>query len=645
MNQINTTNLLPVGRTGEPAGHLYCRQGRRIRSTCLSERKPAMVALGREFSAKTGKGSKRMHSVEGIPYLESLRRSVGVSDEAISCVKRLQTVWKLYQDNRRAKDLFRLLKREELWIAAYKKLAHNKGRKNLAGGAGGTISGTSMKALMHLRDLVSSENYTAGAASRACTLKPKKRSLGIAELRGRLVQEVLKTLLECVYEPRFYECSHGFRPQRSQHTCLRQIRRDFGSAKWVIEGDISKCLGTIEHHVVRKCLSRTIDDRAFVNFVIRGVRSKVLMSKNALEWRDTGTYQRGMLCPLQGGVLCPLLNNIVLHQLDRYILRLKRKIDDDNGLQRRKNPPEKPTGLMNKRRNYRGTKAGRRTAAALREARKATSVLPDGPNYRQLHYTRYANHFIVGVTGPRELAVRVKALIARYLKRVLHLQINEEKTKITQLSKRGVPFLGYIIRRGSRIATKHAQNDKKYLSIRRVKGGITLLADVDKVLRSLAHKGFCKGSQPVPNFRYMHQPQSNTVTMANSMLRGLSQFYRLSENRRAAVSYFSYLIRYSIAKMFAAKYKLRSLSRVFKKAGKDLGKPLKLGKSTLKFKADDGKLVKGAKIGGTTVPGSMPRLLFVKYKNIPKPDVKPLAKPWDPWKETKQGRIAWPIIK
>lgn len=631
MNKIKE-NLLPIGRNGEPGAGFIRRQGRRVRSTYLPERNSVMVRISRSYSAKTGKGPKWVHSTEGIPYLESLKRNAGVSDDTITCIRRLQTVWKLSFNKRKANGLFRVLKKDELWIVAYRKLSINKGAVT-AGGGKGTIDGTSMKVLRRLKDLVSSGNYTVGVTRRVNIPKPKGglRPLGIPEFQDKLVQEVLRTLLECVYEPRFYESSHGFRPQRSQHTCLRQIRRDFGGTKWVIEGDISKCFDTVNHHIVRRCLSRTIDDERFVNLIIRGLRSKVLMPKGALEWMDVGTPQ--------GGVCSPLLSNIVLHQLDKFISRLKRRID--KGLRRRRNPEY--VSLMNRSRYYRGMDAGKK---AMRAARRITPVLTDDPNFRQLQYVRYADDFIIGVTGPRELAVRVKMLITRFLKQRLRLQLNDDKTVITQISKKGVPFLGYTIKKGPSFVMKHTQHFGNYTRrIRRIRSnGLILLADVNKVIQNLAYKGFCKGSEPVPNFRYMHQPQSYTITKVNNILRGLNEYYRVSENRKAAVSRFSYLIRYSIAKMFAAKYKLRTAAHVFKKAGKDLGSLLG-SKGVSTHRADDNRSAKDAKNAGSVVKGKTLKLLYTKYKEISKPELSPLAKRWDPWKMVGQGHIPWPITR
>lgn len=633
--------LLSIGRTGEPGKTLDIYQGRRIRSTRLFERKPAMAwrcSSNIVVSTPEGKGSKWLDSPdktgEDNPYLKVLNHNVGATDGAKTCLIRLQTLWKLSQraSSPRAKHLWKLMTSEDLWIAAYKKLAHNEGGLT-PGGAKGTIDGTSMKGLKALRDAVKSGTYQMGITRRVYIPKPKggKRPLGIPEFRDRLVQEVMRTILETIYEPRFLENSHGFRPRRSQHTCLRQIRRDFGATRWVIEGDISKCFDTIDHQVVKKCLNMTIDDDKFISFIMRSLRTKVLMPEGFLEWINSGTPQ--------GGVCSPLLSNIVLHQLDRFILRLKRKID--TGKQRKRNPDY--VKLMNASRYYRGTA---RSKSSRKAAQKLSSTIVNDSDFRRLNYARYADDFIVGLVGPHSLAVRVKQLISRFLKQRLRLELSEEKTLITQLSTRPVLFLGYIIKRGAPHTIKHIQHYGEYTRLikRRRLGGLTLLVDVEKVVKGLEYKGFCKLKEPVPNFRYMHQTQSYTIKAVNSILRGLNQYYKLSEGRKPAIMYFNYLIRYSLAKMFAAKYKLRTIQKVFRLAGKDLSKPLKRGITSV-HGATDQQQIADAEKAGSVVNKEMPGVLYTKYARIPAPDLKPLARKWNPWKGVQETHIPWPITR
>ena len=80
----------------------------------------------------------------------------------------------------------------------------------------------------------------------------KMRPLGIPSFRDKLLQEAVRMFLEAIYEPLFYDQSHGFRPERSCHTALDQIKTNFRSVKWFIEGDIKGCFDNIDHAVLIK---------------------------------------------------------------------------------------------------------------------------------------------------------------------------------------------------------------------------------------------------------------------------------------------------------------------------------------------------------------------------------------------------------
>lgn len=122
------------------------------------------------------------------------------------------------------KNLFRLLRRKELWVAAYRKLAGNKGAL-MVGEAKGTIDGTSMKVIRHLKDLVISGHYKVGYTRRVNIPKPRgsQRPLGriLRRIGPRGFENFARMWNQGRKQPRF--------SLQTQHTCLRQIRRDFGS--------------------------------------------------------------------------------------------------------------------------------------------------------------------------------------------------------------------------------------------------------------------------------------------------------------------------------------------------------------------------------------------------------------------------------
>ena len=102
------------------------------------------------------------------------------------------------------------------------------------------------------------------------------------------------------------------------------------------------------------------------------------------------------------------------------------------------------------------------------------------------------------------------------------------------------------------------------------------MADTDKVVKRLSEEAFCDLSgDPKPCFQYMHQPQSLTNGRIRALVIGLCNYYRLENNRRRFTKRISYILRHSLAKMYAAKYRLHSRAKVFRIAGKYLDKPLK----------------------------------------------------------------------
>ena len=95
----------------------------------------------------------------------------------------------------------------------------------------------------------------------------KLRPLTVAPPRDKIVQEVIRMVLEVIYEPVFSPNSHGFRPNRSCHTALRQVKTQFGSASYYLEGDISKCFDSFNHRILMNIIEEKIKDRNFTALI------------------------------------------------------------------------------------------------------------------------------------------------------------------------------------------------------------------------------------------------------------------------------------------------------------------------------------------------------------------------------------------
>lgn len=197
------------------------------------------------------------------------------------------------------------------------------------------------------------------------------------------------------------------------------------------------------------------------------------------------------------------------------------------------------------------------------------SALPyDDPSYRRMHYVRYADDFIITIIGPKSEAVEIKNNCANFLN---DLKLTLNQTLITNPKTKDIPFLGYLIKKSPK--KKYSTYGGKVAVLRG--GQIYLKADFRKVVKRLNEKGFClKNGYPVPNFSLLNETQYGTIRKVSKILRGLASYYTLARNYRDFMSRTNYIIRYSTAKLFAAKFKYSSISKIFARAGKNLSRPI-----------------------------------------------------------------------
>ena len=507
-------------------------------------------------------------------------------------------------------NLIKLLDDINIWVIAYAKLSRNPGSLT-RGTDTSTIDGTSLATLTALKDQVRTGHYPWGSIRRIWIPKPgrsEKRPLGIPNFQDRLVQEVLRMVLESIYEPRFSPTSHGFRPNKGQHGCIKYIRAWFPGVTWFIEGDITKCYDTIDHDILLGLLRRRISDKKFIGLIEGGLKSKVMDCKVTLT-SELGTPQ--------GGVISPLLSNIYLHEMDRYMSRICSAIDTG----KRRKPNRQYQMLSN--RAYRARKAGNMHNAAKwnAAARQLESKDSMDSNYRRLRYVRYADDFLIGIIGSKMLTSRVKEALSDFLRRRLKLTLSESKTHITHHNKH-IPWLGFLISCAKTITGGKARLKQRTIQQRKPSLGVVIYCDKQKMIRRLAEKGYCdKDGRSKPNWKEALQPpQSYSVARAAKLLVALRSYFKVANDNRAVTHQVSQIVRNSLAKTYAAKFKLESMRQVITRAGKDLSRSIKPEKRAI-GNTDWRQMEDARKAGGKLKPTRV-SLPYTLAREIPKPDIR-----------------------
>ena len=447
--------------------------------------------------------------------------------------------------------LYRNLFNPDLFLLAYSNIYAKEG--NMTRGVDeSTIDGFNTAKVEEVISQLRTETYYPKPVRR--TYIPKKngaqRPLGIPTFRDKLVQEAVRMLLQAIYEPVFKDTSHGFRPEKSCHTALLQIKTTCKGTNWVIEGDIKGFFDNINHSKLLEILARRIDDGRFLNLIDKFLKAGYMEFKqvhNSL----TGTPQ--------GGIMSPLLANIYLHELDIFMEDLCERYSTKGTTRKLYQPYTK----LNVER-CRARKRGEYQLAEdiLQKMRTMPSVDPYDREYIKVKYTRYADDFVVMISGSKELAEQVRNEIREFLRQELKLELSLEKTLITNLANQRVHFLGYEIAKTheNTAITKDAAGRKK----RTANETIQLLVPGEVIREKL--QPFVANGKAVHHNARINLPLLDLVNQYNAEIRGLYNYYCLATDVSTKVGKFRYFHYYSLLKTVARKEK-SSMAKVLDKYG------------------------------------------------------------------------------
>ncbi|MGQ3740824.1 reverse transcriptase domain-containing protein [Bacillus sp. Fil] len=468
------------------------------------------------------------------------------------------------------KRLYRNFFNEELFLLAYARLSSKEG--NMTKGTDEqTIDGMSLKRIRELIENLKSEQYQPKPSRRVYIPKKngEKRPLGIPSFDDKLVQEVMRLILEAMYEKSFSEYSHGFRTNRSCHTALGQIQKRYRGVTWFVEGDIKSFFDKINHHILIKTLRKRINDERFLRLVWKFLRAG---------YADKWTYHKTYSGSPQGGIISPILSNIYLNEFDKYMEEIIQRFD--RGKSRRRNPAyyKIQRKIMNTRdkikRRSLDNPERKELIKLLKEYRKESfnipSVDPMDTNFRRLRYTRYCDDFIIGIIGTKQEAQQTKEEISRFLKDKMKIELSERKTLITHSSK-CANFLGYNI---TISRDESIKKEKRGFTKRTYSRGVRLLVPqkvwVEKLKKLNALKINKDGKwRAVHRNALIRISDLEILETYNSEIRGLYNYYCLAENA-CQVYYFAHFMKYSLYKTFAGKYKttMKKIINKYTKNGK-----------------------------------------------------------------------------
>ncbi|CAM8983478.1 unnamed protein product [Rhodiola kirilowii] len=554
------------------------------------------------------------------------------------------------QPDKTVTNLTTYLRRFELWVLAYQKVCADEMGAYMPKSS---ILRPAMDDLLALRNAVLDDRFKWGARLDFFIKSPKDKtdyeSLSKRKIRAiltttqpasfqdRIVQEVLFMILEPVYEARFSPKSYAFRPGRTAHTALRVIRRNFAGYLWYMKGDLSTILDGMKVGLVINALMRDIRDKKIIDLIKAALSTPVITTSRLDEgekkkkvkrkyqkkrvladdepkpdpyWLETFfgfTPEEAEKNPSWGhcGILSPLLANVCLDELDHW---MEGKIKEFY-------KPSKSDVIWN-------TPEGEEEQGNTSWPEFVPTSGPD--KTRKMDYIRFGGHILVGIRGPRTDAAMLRKELIEFCDQKYMLKIDNESLPIEHITK-GIMFLDHVLcRRVVYPTLRYTATGGKIISEKGVGTLLSVTASLKQCIKQFRKLSFLKGDRdpdPQPCFRMFHADQAHTNAQMNKLLSTMVEWYRYADNRKKIVNFCSYIIRGSLAKLYAAKYKLRSRAQVYKISDRNLRRPLKEKKG---LSPEYNNLLRMG------LAESIEGLQYTRMSLVPETDYTPFPSNWSP---------------
>jgi group II intron reverse transcriptase/maturase len=458
--------------------------------------------------------------------------------------------------------VYRNIRRQDLFLLAYGKLYANQGAMTKGADPQDTIDGMSLDRIDRIIHDLAHNTFRWKPVRRTYIPKAngRKRPLGVPGWTDKIVQEVIRCVLEAYYEPQFSSHAHGFRPDRGCHTALAEIVQKWKGTRWFIEGDIKGCFDNIDHAILLQLIAAKIHDNRLMKLL-----KEMLAAGYIEDWKHHRTYSGTP----QGGILSPLLANIYLNELDQFVEQeLLPKYNQ--GTTRRRNLAY--GAILRKRAIAKATGNRESYRQLTKQMYRTPSQDAMDPNYRRLRYVRYADDFLLGFEGPKAEAEEIKQRLRSFLAERLKLELSEEKTLITNAREEPARFLGYNIHicwENSKI-TKHCNGTKS-----RVVNGLPMLRVPHEVKQQWRRKFSAKG-KPERRPELLTRTDYDIVMWYQIQWSGLVHYYQMAVNV-TSLQMVKWTMEVSLVKTLANKHKcsVRTVYRNYRHTAKEGNKGIR----------------------------------------------------------------------
>lgn len=468
-------------------------------------------------------------------------------------------------------NLIKLMSDHDMIWNSYQKIKNNKGSMT-PGTKNETADGFNNEIVKKIENKIKN-GYTWSNIKKKEIPKPgkkEKRSLGLPNFYDKIVQENIRLVLNTIYEPSFQEIdtNHGFRPNRSTETAIQRIQESSQGMTTAIEGDFRKAYDNIRKDILKKILEKKITDKKFIQLI------ETSFEVDIVDEKERHITNKGLGLP-QGSLASPILFNIVLHEFDKQVHTiieqiLGKKNEEEKRVVKtvsrkyeiirikintlKKSMNNNKDKKTNKYKNFEKHKEQKKKLRKMLIEKRNTEPMAKVKQKLFYSYTRYADDWLILTNADTKTCETIKKEINQWTKEEINLELNQEKTLITDLNKEQTKFLGFTLYKAKEKITTFKRDNKNVK--RRLNIGLSVGIDQQRVLSKLReNKIINTDNYPVHTSKYLILEPWQITEVYTQKIRGLINYYYHSINNKSALSYIYYLIKYSCLKTLANKKK------------------------------------------------------------------------------------------